>query len=260
MQCWIGSALLANEIPAIAVSGTITSEADGETLPGVTVVVKGTGTGTVIDVDGTYHIEVPNEDDILIFSSIGYTTVELPVNGRSVIDVSLAEDLQNLDEVVVIGYGTQKSKDITGAVSSISEKDFADMPIQGMDEALAGRIPGLDVVSSGAQPDFNSQIRLRGNRSFTASNDPLIIMNGVPFYGSINDINPYDIQSIDVLKDASSTAIYGSRGANGVIIITTKSGEAGPPKFVLESYAGPKLPYGRLPYMNGAQPNDHTFV
>src|SRR5690606_946299 len=123
------------------------------------------------------------------------------VNRRALIDIILEEDMQNLDEVIVIGYGTQKSKDITGAVSSVSDKDFADLPVQGLDQALAGLIPGLDVVSTGTQPGSNSQTRLRGNRSFTASNDPLIILNGAPFYASINDINPYDIQSIDVLKD-----------------------------------------------------------
>jgi len=250
---WLCGTSWAFQAPELFVSGTVSSQTDEETLPGVTVLVKGTGTGTITNIDGKYSINVADEEGVLVFSSIGYTTQEIAVNGRSNIDVFMIEDMQNLDEVVVIGYGTQKSRDITGAVSSISEKDFADMPVQSIDQALVGLIPGLDVVSSGTQPGFNSQIRLRGNRSFTASNDPLIILNGVPFYGSINDINPYDIQSIDVLKDASSTAIYGSRGANGVIIITTKSGEVGPPKFILESFAGPQIPYGKLPYMNGAQ-------
>lgn len=243
---------LSPEEKDIEVSGTVSSKSDRETIPGVNIILKGTAIGTVTDMDGTYAVNVP-EDGILIFSSIGYSILEVPVNGRTSIDVALEEDMQNLEEVVVIGYGTQKSKDITGSVSSISDKDFADLPVQGVDQALAGLIPGLDVVSTGTQPGFSSQIRLRGNRSFTASNDPLIILNGAPYYGSINDINPYDIQSIDVLKDASSTAIYGSRGANGVIIITTKSGQVGPARFVLESYAGPQVPYGRLPYMNGAQ-------
>lgn len=248
--------LLESQFPpeeqTILVKGTVTSNGSGETIPGVNIIIKGTSIGTITDVYGTYEIDVP-EDAVLIFSSIGYATLEVSVNRRALIDIILEEDMQNLDEVIVIGYGTQKSKDITGAVSSVSDKDFADLPVQGLDQALAGLIPGLDVVSTGTQPGFNSQIRLRGNRSFTASNDPLIILNGAPFYGSINDINPYDIQSIDVLKDASSTAIYGSRGANGVIIITTKSGDIGPARFVVESYAGAQFHYGRLPYMNGSQ-------
>ena len=243
----------AQDSNAISVRGTVTDLENRYPVPGVNVVIKGTMNGSVTDIDGKYSINAPDANSTLVFSSIGYTTQEVALNGRSVIDIAMAEDVQSLEEVVVIGYGTQKSKDVTGAVSSISEKDFADMPIQGVDQALAGRIPGLDVVSSGTNPGSNSQIRLRGNRSFTASNEPLIILNGVPFYGSINDLNPDDVQSIDVLKDASSTAIYGSRGANGVIIITTKGGEAGPPKFTLESYAGPKIAYGRLPYQNAEQ-------
>ena len=235
------------------VSGKVTGAADNAAMPGVTVLVEGTTTATSTDAGGNYSIQVPNDQSTLVFSFIGFLPQEVAVGSQTTINVALEEDAQALDEVVVIGYGTQKRSDLTGAVSSISEKDFADMPVQSMDQVLAGRIPGLDVVTSGTQPGFNSQIRMRGNRSFTASNEPLIILNGVPFYGSINDINPYDIQSIDVLKDASSTAIYGSRGANGVIIITTKSGEVGPPKFMLESYAGPIIAFGRLPYMNGAQ-------
>lgn len=236
----------------ITVTGTVVEE-NSQPLPGVNIMEKGTMNGTTTDADGKFLLNVQDDNSVLIFSFIGYTPQEVLVNGRSVINVALAVDIQSLEEVVVIGYGTQKSKDVTGAVSSISESDFADFPVQAVDQALVGLIPGLDVVSSGTNPGFNSQIRLRGNRSFTASNDPLIVLNGVPFYGSINDINPYDIQTIDVLKDASSTAIYGSRGANGVIIITTKSGVTGPPKFMLESYAGPTIAYGRLPYMNGEQ-------
>lgn len=235
------------------VSGKVTSASDNMALPGVTILVKGTTTGTISDGSGAYSIQVPDEKPVLVFSFLGFLTQEVVVGSKTTLNVTLQTNAKALEEVVVIGYGTQKRSDLTGAVSSVSQKDFADMPVQSMDQVLAGRIPGLDVVSSGTQPGFNSQIRLRGNRSFTASNEPLIILNGMPFYGSMNDINPYDIQTIDVLKDASSTAIYGSRGANGVIIITTKSGETGPPKFVLDSYAGPQLQYGRLPYMNGAQ-------
>src|SRR5690606_35000505 len=231
----------------IQVKGTVTSKSNGETIPGVNIIIKGTTKGTVTDIYGTYTLDVP-EEGTLIFSSIGYSAQEVLINGRTLIDITLEEDMQNLEEVVVIGYGTQKSKDITGSVSSISNEDFADLPVQGVDQALAGLIPGLDVVSTGTQPGFSSLIRLRGNRSFTASNDPLIILNGAPYYGSINDIIHYDIQSIDVLKAAFSTAMYGARGANGVIIITTKSGEIGPSKFILDSYAGPQMPYGRLTF------------
>ena len=244
---------LRSETIALQVSGTVTAQEDGGALPGVNVLVKGSSTGTVTDVDGNYSINVPNENDILVFSSIGYTSLEVPVNGRSVIDISLAEDVQSLEEVVVVGYGTQKRSDVTGSVASISAEKIADIPMASISQGLAGRIPGLDIVPTGAGPGANNQILLRGQRSFTASNDPLIILDGSPYYGSMNDINPYDIESINVLKDASSTAIYGARGANGVIIITTKRGSAGPPKFQLESYAGPQLRYGRLPYANGAQ-------
>jgi TonB-dependent SusC/RagA subfamily outer membrane receptor len=158
-----------------------------------------------------------------------------------------------MEEVVVVGYGTQKRKDLTGSVASVSEKDFADMPVTRLDEAIAGRIPGLDILSSGGRPGDPSTMLLRGQRSFTASNDPLIILDGMPFYGTMNDINPYDVKTIDVLKDASSTAIYGSRGANGVIIITSKRGLNSAPKFRLESYAGSQVRYGRLPYANGRE-------
>jgi len=235
----------------IPIDGTVV-DTNGEPIPGVTVIVEGTTTGTVTDLNGNFNLDA-SEGEVLVISFIGYQTQRIPIGNQNNLDVLLKEELSSLNEVVVVGYGTQEKKDLTGAVSSISSKDFADMPVQGVDQALAGRIPGLDIVSSGNTPGSTSQIRLRGNRSFTASNEPLIILNGVPFYGSINDINPYDIESIDVLKDAASTAIYGSRGANGVIIITSKSGQLGPPKFILESYAGPKMAYGKLPYQNGDQ-------
>ena len=235
------------------VTGSVTAEADGMGLPGVNVLVKGSSTGTVTDIEGSYSINVPDENDTLVFSSIGYLTQEVPVNGRSVIDISLAEDVQSLEEVVVVGYGTQKRSDITGSVASVSAEEIADIPMTNIGAGLAGRVPGLDIVSSGAGPGAENQILLRGQRSFTASNDPLIILDGSPYYGSLNDINPYDIASVNVLKDASSTAIYGARGANGVMIITTKRGSAGSPKFMLESFAGPQIRYGRLPYANGEQ-------
>ncbi|MDF9798876.1 TonB-linked SusC/RagA family outer membrane protein [Catalinimonas alkaloidigena] len=237
----------------ITVSGKVTDIESGEALPGVNVLVKNSLVGTVTDVEGQYNITVANENDILIFSSIGYLTQEVAVNGRGVIDLAMAEDVQSLEEVVVVGYGTQKRSDVTGSVASISAEDISDIPMANISTGLAGRIPGLDIVSSGAGPGAENKILLRGQRSFTASNDPLIILDGSPYYGTLNDINPYDIKNVNVLKDASSTAIYGARGANGVIIITTKRGTSGSPKFRIESFAGPQLRYGRLPFANGEQ-------
>nr|WKN39025.1 TonB-dependent receptor [Tunicatimonas sp. TK19036] len=238
---------------AINVSGTVTSEADGVGIPGVNVLVKSSTIGTVTDIDGQYNLNVANENDTLIFSSIGYVIQEIPVQGNAVIDVVLAEDIQSLEEIVVVGYGAQKRSDVTGSVASISTEEIADIPMTNISNGLVGRIPGLDIVPSGAGPGASTQLLLRGQRSFTASNDPLIILDGSPYYGSLNDINPYDIASVNVLKDASSTAIYGARGANGVIIITTKRGSAGKPSFMVESFAGPQIRYGRIPYANGEQ-------
>jgi len=238
-------------VQAREVTGRVTDNG-GVALPGVSIAVKGTSRGTVTDADGSYSISAAS-GDVLVFSYIGFTAREVTVGNEATVDVALGENTKALEEVVVVGYGTQKRKDITGSVASVSAEDFADIPMPNIGAGLTGRIPGLDVVTSGAGPGATNQIQLRGQRSFTASNDPLIIVDGSPFYGSMNDINPYDIKSVDVLKDASSTAIYGARGANGVIIITTKRGITGPPKFMIESYAGPQMIYGRLPYANAEQ-------
>ncbi|MFW6259301.1 MAG: SusC/RagA family TonB-linked outer membrane protein [Tangfeifania sp.] len=234
------------------ITGTVEGE-DMEPIPGVTVVVKGTTIGTVTDVDGNYSLSVPTDADVLEFSYIGMKTKEVPIDSQTEIDVQLSHDIVGLDEVVVIGYGTQQRRDITGSVSSMAAEDITAMPLSRVDQALQGSIPGLDVVSTGHNPGDGSQILLRGRRSFSASNAPLLILDGIPFYGDIKDINPYDIASIDVLKDASSTAIYGSRGANGVIIISTKRGGISKPRFRLDSYAGPTMIYGRIPYGTGEQ-------
>lgn len=243
-------------ISAFSQTGVINGKVTGEAntpIVGATVVVKGTTVGTITDNDGNFTLSLPANARSIEVKFIGMKTQEVVLGNRSTFNIQLLPDIVGLDEVVVIGYGTQMRRDITGSVSSISERDITDVPISRMDEALIGRIPGLDVVSTGNNPGDGNQIRLRGRRSFTASNDPLFILDGVPYYGSLTDINPYDIASIDVLKDASSTAIYGSRGANGVIIITTKRGGIGKPKFSLDSYAGPQLHYGRIPYGTGDQ-------
>ena len=234
------------------VSGTIT-DSQGVPIPGVNVVEKNTTNGVAADFDGNYSIEVSGPESILVFSSVGYARQEITIGQSSTISVVMQEDSESLDEVVVVGYGTQKRKDITGSVASVSTEDIADIPMTSIDGGLVGRIPGLDIVASGTGPGSSSQLQLRGQRSFTATNDPLIILDGSPYYGTLNDINPYDIESVDVLKDASSTAIYGARGANGVIIITTKRGVTGAPKFIFESFAGPITAYGTIPYANGLQ-------
>lgn len=235
------------------VTGRVTDAETGEALPGVNILVKGSTTGTTTNLDGEFQLDVPNLQETLVFSYIGFLTQEISLDGRTELEVVMEQDVMGIDELVVIGYGTQKRSDLTGALSSVDAQEFADKPVSRVDQMIAGNIPGLDVVSSGHLPGEDSEMLLRGRRSLIASNDPLIILDGMPFHGSINDINPYDVQSIDVLKDASSTAIYGSRGANGVIIITTKHGETGPPRFILESHAGPQIAYGRLPYMNAEE-------
>lgn len=215
-------------------TGTVT-DANGDPIIGATILQKGTKNGTATDLDGKFRLNA-ELGSILVVSYVGMKQKEVKV-GRN-LKIVLSEDSKLMDEVVVVGYGTMKKKDLTGAVGSIDEKAFSDLAVSDISQALSGRIAGLDIKSSGSNPGDVGSITLRGHRSFVASNDPLIILDGVTFYGSLNDINPYDIKTIDVLKDASSTAIYGSKGANGVIIITTKKGAVGTPKFRLESQVG----------------------
>ncbi|MEM8967190.1 MAG: TonB-dependent receptor plug domain-containing protein, partial [Bacteroidota bacterium] len=217
------------------VSGTVVAPNDNEGLPGVNVLVKGTSQGTVTDIDGKYTINVPNSDDILVFSSIGFVSQEVPVEGRSTIDITMAEDVQALDEIVVIGYGTQKRSDLTGAVGSVDVEQLQERPVVSLNQSLAGRIPGVQVNVNSGRPGGKANIRVRGFSSINSSNNPLYVVDGVQLpittqtqrSQAIDYINPNDIVSVEVLKDASSTAIYGARGANGVILITTKQGKSG---------------------------------
>lgn len=234
----------------VTVKGSV-SDAMGPVI-GASVVEKGnTSNGTITDIDGNFSLSVET-GAVLIVSYIGYQTQEVKVLAGKVLDITLKEDNEMLEEVVVVGYGTQKKKDLTGAVSSISEKAFADLAVSDVTQALSGRIPGLDITSGNSNPGDKGSILMRGHRSFTASNDPLIVLDGMTFYGDLNDINPDDIKSIDVLKDASSTAIYGSKGANGVIIITTKRGEMGTPKFSFDTQLSVQAA-DLIPYMNADQ-------
>ncbi len=218
-----------------SISGTVSDE-NGDPVPGVNVIVKGTSSGTVTDVSGEYRMNVPETAEALIFSFVGYTSQEIEIGNRSTLDVQLATDAHQLSEVIVTGYTTQKKKDLTGAVGIVEIEDVQSFPVAGADEMLEGRVAGVDVISNN-EPGANTAVRIRGF-STIRNNDPLYIIDGVPTTDGINLINPNDIESMQVLKDASSASIYGSRAANGVIIITTKKGRSEEPSFNLRSYAG----------------------
>ncbi|WP_164891077.1 SusC/RagA family TonB-linked outer membrane protein [Botryobacter ruber] len=217
------------------VTGTV-KDSKGEALIGVTVRIKGTNTGTVTDVNGNFRLSLPNANEILVFSYLGYATQEVATQGRTNISVTLAESNSALEEVVVVGYGTTRKRDLTGAVSSVKAEAIALSPVSSPMEALQGRVSGLDIQRESGRAGSSPSVLLRGNRSLTASQSPLYIVDGIP--SSIDNLNPNDIESIDVLKDASSTAIYGSAGANGVIMITTKKAKAGKVQIDVNSYYG----------------------
>ena len=219
------------------VTGTVKDAATVETMPGVNIQVKGTMLGTITGPDGKYSLSVPSKDAILVFSFIGYTTAEMPVGGKSVVDVSLAAEIEGLDEVVVIGYGSVKKKDLTGSVGSIGTNDLSEVQVTRVDQALTGRVAGVQVKLATGQPGESPQIRIRGVGSISAGVNPLYVVDGFPSV-SIETLNPNDIETIDILKDASATAIYGSRGSNGVVIVTTKRGMQGRAKINFNTYYG----------------------
>ncbi|WP_255066060.1 TonB-dependent receptor [Lacihabitans sp. LS3-19] len=206
-----------------AITGKVT-DAGGNGLPGVSVTVKSSTNGAVTDGNGAYSVNVPNSRNTLVFSYIGYVSQEVEIGSRSQINVTLAEDATSLSEVVVVGYGTLKKSQTTGAISQVTAKQINEMPITNLGQALQGRAAGVDVSQSGSKPGSTPKILIRGRRSFRASNDPLYVVDGIPLAGGYEDFNPNDVQSMEVLKDATATAIYGARGANGVILITTKRG------------------------------------
>jgi TonB-dependent SusC/RagA subfamily outer membrane receptor len=197
------------------VKGTVTDSQTGEKMIGLNVVIKGTVRGVVTDVDGNYIMTSCPPDAILVFSYVGYEQLEIPVQGRTVVNAAIKPSSSLLGEIVVIGYGTVRKKDITGSVSSVQGSDIARIPVSTAAEALTGKMAGVQVVTTEGSPDADINIRVRGGGSITQDNSPLYIVDGFPV-NSISDIPGSTIQSIDVLKDASSTAIYGARGANGV--------------------------------------------
>lgn len=246
------AALVAQPVFAqTSVRGQITDET-GSALPGVNILLKGTTIGTTSDGNGSYSLEVRGDNPVLVFSFIGYENQEVVVGNQSVINVSLVPSVESLAEVVVIGYGVQRQEAVTGSVASISGDVMRDVPSGNITQALQGRLPGVEFAQTSTQPGATSRIRIRGTRSLTATNDPLIVLDGIPFVGSISDINPNDIKSIDILKDASATAIYGSRGANGVILVTTNKGKKGEKARVsYNGFHGAKQVFSKYPMMSG---------
>ncbi|MDR0866780.1 MAG: TonB-dependent receptor [Candidatus Symbiothrix sp.] len=234
-----------------SVTGTV-KDKNGEALIGVSVVEQGTTHGAVTDLDGQYSLNTAS-NAVLQFTYIGYIAQSVKINGGGTYNVVLQEDTKALSEVVVIGYGSQRREAVTGSVASMRGEVLRDVASTNISGALQGRIAGVEMMQTSSKPGAEMQIRIRGTRSLTAINDPLIVLDGIPFPGSINDIDPNSIKSIDILKDASATAIYGSRGANGVILISTNRGFAGQKaKVSYSAYYGAKAAI-RYPMMNGPQ-------
>lgn len=219
------SAMLSLDISAqnIQVHGVV-KDTNGETIIGASVVQKGTKNATVTDLNGAFTLSVP-ANSTLSFTYMGYKEKDVPLNGKNNVDIVLAEDNQQLSEVVVVGYGTMRKRDLTGAVGSLANKDLKDQPVANLGQALQGKVSGLQVIDAG-KPGDNVSIKIRGLGSINNC-DPLVVIDGVPTDLGLNNLNMADVERIDVLKDASATAIYGSRGANGVILITTMKGKDG---------------------------------
>ena len=265
--------LLLNQVFAQnhTVSGTVTDQT-GKGVPGVTVTVKGTNTSTQTDGNGTYRISA-SDNATLVFSSVGFSTMEMQVNGKTSVDASLATSTDNLSEVVVIGYGTARKKDLTGAVSSVQAKDFNKGTYTSPDQLIQGKVAGVQMVNNSGQPGGASTVKIRGNATITGTGQPLYVIDGIPLDGRsvrpgigdlglgggnpasnpLNFINPSDIASIDILKDASATAIYGSRGAYGVVIITTKKGQSGQTRIDFSASTGVASIMRRIKVLNADQ-------
>jgi TonB-dependent SusC/RagA subfamily outer membrane receptor len=220
-----------------SVTGKVIDQSSGAPIPNVSITVKGSNRGTNSDASGAYKLTLQTGDAILLFSSTGYAQSEVVINKRSKVDVSLAATSTNLSEVVLVGYGSQSKKDVTGAVSSIKGDQIQNLPVSGATQALQGRAAGVNVVRSSGSPGSPGSIRIRGTGTINNA-DPLVVIDGIPA-GDLNSVNPNDIASVEILKDASASAIYGTRAANGVVIVTTKRGNFEQPmKVSLNTYTG----------------------
>lgn len=256
-----------NPLQQTKVTGIVKDAVTNEPVIGANIIIEGTTIGVVTDMDGRYSIEVPNETAVLVVSFIGYNTERAEIANRSVVDFTLVPDIKKLDEIVVVGYGVSKRKDLTGSVASIKTKDITSVAASGADAILQGRAAGVQVIQSSGTPGSEVFVRVRGTGSLMGENRPLYVVDGVPMNNvssqflegggqrssATSDINPNDIESIEILKDAASTAIYGSRGSNGVILITTKKGKSGDAKFTFDAYTGLQKTWKTLDLLNGEQ-------
>lgn len=248
------------------ITGTIRGSSGNLGIPGVNVIEKGTTNGTVTNLDGYYSITVSGSAEYLVFSFVGMKTQEIAIGNRSVIDVIMQEDIIGLEEVVAIGYGTVRKSDLTGAVGTVKSEEIRKIPVTSLDQSLQGRVAGVQIVQVSAQPGGNALIRVRGGNSIYAGNEPLYVIDGMmvdtrdnlsflsaPVINGLSSLNPSDIESIEILKDASATSIYGARGANGVVLITTKRGQSGFNRVSFESYYGLQQITRRIEVMDATQ-------
>ncbi len=238
-------------VPDRKLSGNVTDER-GERLPGVSILVKGTQQGVISDNDGNFSITVPDENAVLVFSFVGYVSQEIIAGNRSLLDVTLKVDEKALEEVVVVGYGVVRKSDLTGSVAKVGEEEIKAVPVISLDRAMQGRVSGVMVTTSSGAPGASTTIRIRGTGSVNAGNDPLYVIDGFPT-SNLNSINPSDIESIEILKDASATAIYGSRGSNGVVLVTTKRGKEDQSNISFEGYYGVQTARRKIPLLNARE-------
>jgi TonB-linked SusC/RagA family outer membrane protein len=229
----------------VNVTGTVTDN-KGEPLPGVSIKIKGTNTATISDVNGGFRLNLPTGNETLVFSFLGFKTLEVPAAGRNNLTITLEDEISNLEEVVVIGYGTVKKKDLTGAVASVKAEEIMRTPTANVMDAMQSKVSGMEIMKSSGRAGAGVNVSIRGQRSISGNSTPLYIIDGIP--GDFSQLNPSDIETIDVAKDASATAIYGSAGANGVVFITTKKGKEGRTTVAFDSYFGyngfPRYPHG----------------
>lgn len=256
-----------NRLQQITINGRVTDANTDEGLPGVSIIIKGTTIGTTTDIDGRYNLTVPEDTEVLVFSFVGMETQEVPINGRTVINVVLNPETVGLDEVVMIGYGSVRRSDLTGSVSSVRANELQETPITSIDQGLVGRAAGVMVTQTSGMPGAIASIRIRGSSSLQGGNEPLYVIDGFPVYSGggfgstggqtsfsgLSTINPADIESIEILKDASATAIYGARAANGVVLITTKSGTRGSDKVSFSANYGVQNVVRTIDVMNALQ-------